>query len=342
LTPGIKLPVHDMYLLNVSGISKKDERGFELTNISFTQQPFQKIAIAGETGSGKSTLMKIIAGLAESDAGQVLFEGKKIIGPADKLIPGHPGIVYLSQHFELPNNLRVEQVLEYANLLTDEAAASLYEICQIDHLLKRRTNQLSGGERQRIALAKLLITSPRLLLLDEPFSNTDMVHKKLLKSVIRDIGSKLKISCIMVSHDPLDTLSWADEILVMKDGQVIQQGAPQQIYQQPVNEYIAGLFGDYNLLPQTITATMLGGDQTSPAKRSSKLFLRPEDLQLSTTQASKTVAATVKVIHYYGSYYEVNAVIGKHKLLVRTTQGNINAGDIVYLSLRLGGLWYLQ
>lgn len=330
-----------MHLLNVSGISKKDERGFELRNINFTQQKFQKIAIAGETGSGKSTLMKIIAGLAESDTGQVLFEGKKITGPADKLIPGHPGIVYLSQHFELPNNLRVEQVLEYANLLTDEAAASLYEICQIDHLLKRRTNQLSGGERQRIALAKLLITSPRLLLLDEPFSNTDMVHKKLLKSVIRDIGSKLKISCIMVSHDPLDTLSWADEILVMKDGQVIQQGTPQQIYLQPVNEYVAGLFGDYNLLPPAITAAMLSDGQTAPVKRYSKLFLRPEDLQLSSTQAPGTIAATVKAIHYYGSYYEVTVVTGRHKLLVKTTRGNINAGDTVYLSVLPGALWYL-
>ncbi|MBO9565745.1 MAG: ABC transporter ATP-binding protein [Niastella sp.] len=330
-----------MHLLNVSGISKKDERGFELKRISFTQQKFQKIAIAGETGSGKSTLMKIIAGLTEPDAGQVLFEGKKIIGPADKLIPGHPGIVYLSQHFELPNNLRVEQVLEYANLLTDEAGASLYEICQIDHLLKRRTNQLSGGERQRIALAKLLITSPRLLLLDEPFSNTDMVHKKLLKSVIRDIGSKLKISCIMVSHDPLDTLSWADEILVMKDGQVIQQGTPQQIYQQPVNEYVAGLFGDYNLLPPTITGAILVEGRAASAKRSAKLFARPEDLLLSTTHASGTVAAAVKAIHYYGSYYEVNVVTGKHKLLVKTTQSTINTGDTVYLSLQPGALWYL-
>lgn len=328
-----------MHLLNVSGISKKDERGFELKNISFTQQQFQKIAIAGETGSGKSTLLKIIAGLTEPDAGQVLFEGKKIIGPADKLIPGHPGIVYLSQHFELPNNLRVEQVLEYANLLTDEAAASLYGICQIDHLLKRRTNQLSGGERQRIALAKLLITSPRLLLLDEPFSNTDMVHKKLLKSVIRDIGSKLKISCIMVSHDPLDTLSWADEILVMKDGQVIQQGSPQQIYKQPVNEYAAGLFGDYNLLPQTISAMLVS--QGTPAKRSLKLFVRPEDLQLSTTQQPGASPAIIKTIHYYGSYYEVTTTIGKHKLLVKTVQSNFTPGDTVYLSLQAGEQWYL-
>jgi iron(III) transport system ATP-binding protein len=327
-----------MYLLTVSGISKKDERGFELKNIGFTQQKFQKIAIAGETGSGKSTLLKIIAGLAEADAGQVLFEQKKILGPADKLIPGHPGIVYLSQHFELPNNLRVEQVLEYANLLSDEAATALYEVCQISHLLKRRTNQLSGGEKQRIALAKLLISSPRLLLLDEPFSNTDMVHKKLLKSIIRDIGAKLKITCIMVSHDPLDTLSWADEILVMKDGQVIQQGTPQQIYKQPASEYIAGLFGTYNLLSHSVAKIFT--DSLASGKHSKKLFIRPEDIILSMT-AGEGVEATVKEILFYGSYYETEVLIGKNKITVRTPGSTLSKGDTVYLSVPPGNAWYI-
>jgi iron(III) transport system ATP-binding protein len=327
-----------MYLLTVSGISKKDERGFELKQISFTQQPFQKIAIAGETGSGKSTLLKIIAGLVESDAGQVLFEQKKILGPADKLIPGHPGIVYLSQHFELPNNLRVEQVLEYANQLSDEAASTLYDICQINHLLKRRTNQLSGGEKQRIALAKLLITSPRLLLLDEPFSNTDMVHKKLLKSVIRDIGSKLKISCIMVSHDPLDSLSWADEVLVMKDGAIIQHGAPRDIYNQPTTEYTAGLFGTYNLLSHSITRQF--ANAPAAGKRHQKLFLRPEHIQLSST-AGAGIEATVKEILFYGSYYEVEVISGKSRITVRMTGSIPNKGDTVYLNVPTNNAWYI-
>lgn len=328
-----------MHLLTVSGITKKDERGFELKNIGFHQQKFQKIAIAGETGSGKSTLLKIIAGLAESDAGEVLLEQKKILGPADKLIPGHPGIVYLSQHFELPNNLRVEQVLEYANLLSDEAATSLYEICHISHLLKRRTNQLSGGEKQRIALAKLLITSPKLLLLDEPFSNTDMVHKKLLKSIIRDIGAKLKITCILVSHDPLDTLSWADEILVMKEGAVIQQGTPQQIYKQPIDEYVAGLFGDYNLLTHTM-ATALARAADS-MKRSDRLFLRPEDIALSLTPQEQHAAATVKEVFYYGGYYAITAMTGKNKLYIKTAQDKLQAGDTIYITVPAGDLWYI-
>src|SRR5438128_11831277 len=122
-----------MNLLSVSGISKQSERGFVLNNISFTQQRFQKIAIAGETGSGKSTLLKIIAGLIQPDAGQVLFENERVLGPEEKLIPGHPCIGYLSQHFELRNNYKVEELLEMANKIPEDEAKTIYEICQITH-----------------------------------------------------------------------------------------------------------------------------------------------------------------------------------------------------------------
>src|SRR5690349_14976068 len=189
-----------------------------LGGVNFSLPKGRKLVVAGETGSGKTTLLKTIAGLAQADKGKVLFEGQRVLGPAEKLIPGHGGIAYLSQEFELPQHLRIEQVLEYANELPEAEAIALFRVCRIDHLMKRKTHQLSGGERQRIALAKLLIGAPRLLLLDEPFSNLDIIHKELLKSVIRDIGQKLGITCMLVSHDPMDTLSWAEEILVIKDG----------------------------------------------------------------------------------------------------------------------------
>ena len=235
-------------LLKVSGISKQVGKDFALQEISFIQQSHQKIAIAGATGSGKTTLLKIIGGRAQADSGEVFFENKRVPGLAEKLIPGHPGIAYLSQHFELRNNYRVEEELAYTNSLSDKKAAAIYKVCRIDHLLQRKTDQLSGGERQRIALARLLTAAPRLLLLDEPFSNLDPIHKNNLKAVIHDIGEKLKITCILVSHDPLDTLSWADEILVLQDGRLLQRGSPERVYRQPVSEHAAGLFGKYNLL----------------------------------------------------------------------------------------------
>jgi ABC-type sulfate/molybdate transport systems ATPase subunit len=323
-----------MRLLQVNGLFKKDERGFELKNISFTQDKFQQIAIAGETGSGKSTLLKIIAGLIQPDKGELLFEQKRILGPADKLVPGHTGIAYLSQHFELPINLRVEQVLEYANLLTDEEAATLYDVCQINHLVKRRTNQLSGGEKQRIAIARLLTTAPRLFLLDEPFSNTDMVHKNMLKGIIRDIGKRLKITCMMISHDPLDTLSWADSLLIMKEGEVIQQGTPQEVYRQPVNEYAGGLLGTYNIIGASMAKILTG------QAGSKKLFTRPEGLSISTVE-TEGIKGTVKEIHFFGSYYETAVLTGKYTLTIKTLTVPYTTGATVYVSLLPGSRWYL-
>ena len=196
-----------MVLLEVVGAGKKEKENFTVKDINFSQQPLEKIAIAGETGSGKTTLLKMIGGLAQLDEGNIYYDGKRVLGPLERLIPGHPQIAYLSQHFELRNNYRVEEELESKNLLTQEAANNIYRICRIEHLLKRKTDQLSGGERQRIVLARLLTTSPKLLLLDEPFSNLDAIHKNIIKSVLLDIGTQLNTSCILVSHDAADTLS---------------------------------------------------------------------------------------------------------------------------------------
>ena len=148
-----------MKFLTVSDISKKGLGNFKLQAITFSQRKNQKIAIAGETGSGKSTLLKIIAGMEQADSGEVLFKEQRVKGPEENLVPGHQGIAYLSQDFELPKFLRVEQVLAYSNNLSKEEANNLFAVCEISHLLGRKTDELSGGERQRIALAKLLITS---------------------------------------------------------------------------------------------------------------------------------------------------------------------------------------
>lgn len=215
--------------------------------LSFTQLKGQRIAIVGETGSGKSNLLKMIAGLNNSAPGTILFEGQRVLGPLERLIPGQPGIAYLSQHFELWHNYRVSEVLSYANDLSPESSTTLYRLCDISHLLDRRTDQLSGGERQRIALARLLVRPPRLLLLDEPFSNLDMIHKRTLKKTIGETAAHYGISCMLVSHEPADVLSWADEVLVLRNGQLVQQGPPREVYTRPQDEYVAALLGDYTL-----------------------------------------------------------------------------------------------
>lgn len=326
-----------MNFLEVSNISKELHGAYILKNVSFTQQPFQKIVIAGETGSGKSTLMKIVGGMAQADAGTVMFEGKRVKGALEVLIPGHPGTAYLSQHFELRNNYRVEEILSYANKLREEDAAEIYHICRISHLLKRKTDQLSGGEKQRIAMARLLISAPRLFLLDEPFSNLDMIHKSILKNVISDIGEKLGITIMLISHDPMDILPWADEILVMKDGEIVQQGSPQQIYNQPVNEYVAGLFGKYNLLTPGKAAVLEG--LPGITLNGKNVFIRPEDFKIVRTKKD-AIPGKIRDIAYYGSFLEAEVALGNEVVTIKTTDTRLKKGAAVNVSVAPETIWY--
>lgn len=317
-----------MALLNVNGLYKKGNDGFVVDGIHFNQQPFEKIAIAGESGSGKTTLLKMIGGLVQPDGGEILFEGKKVIGPYEKLLPGHPGIAYLSQYFELRNNYRVEEELESGNKLEDDEAKKIYDICQVAHLLKRRTDQLSGGERQRIVLAKLLTGSPRLLLLDEPFSHLDAPHKQAIKNVIREIGEKLRLSCILVSHDAPDMLSWADTILVMKEGSIIQKGRPEEVYQRPVNEYCAGLFGEFNIL--TVEQAVAMGVIKTGKPEKKDLFLRPEQITISRQEPG--LPGKVHRSLYRGNYYMVDVETENGMIRVQASEPFGSPEKRVFLS----------
>lgn len=325
-----------MSFLSVEGLRKQNQGIHSVRDISFKLDTFQKMAIAGETGSGKSSLLKMIAGLMQPDAGSIYFEGKRVLGPEEKLMPGHPGIGYLSQHFELRNNYVVEDELEAKNKLTLEEADHIFTICRIQHLLKRRTNQLSGGEKQRIALAKVLIASPRLLLLDEPFSNLDMGHKKVIRQVVHDISTKLGITTLMVLHDAPDILSWADIILVMQEGQLIQQGTPEEIYLHPVNEYCAGLFGEYNLVDPTLFRTFLQG--TSPKDK--KLFFRPEAIHLAGS-TEDSISGVVQNIHYWGSYYTLEISAGEELVSMQVRNADFKKGEKIELTLNENAVWFL-
>ena len=321
-----------MAFLKVSAINKQQDGNVVLQDLSFTQKKFQKLAIVGESGSGKSTLLKIIGGLVQPDSGEVLFENTRVEGPNEKLIPGHPKMAYLSQHFELRNNYRVEEILEYANTLPEAEVQTLYEICHISQLLKRKTDQVSGGEKQRIAMARLLIGAPKLFLLDEPFSNLDILHRNTLRGVIRNMGEKLGITCLLVSHDPADALSWADEIIVMKSGQIVQQGTPEKIYRQPVNEYTAGLFGKYNMLTKAQAAAF--GEIPKGYGNGRQLFIRPESFTLPAKKSKMAVAGKVTEVFFLGSSYEVEVALPDRMVTVRMDENRCAKGDTVYVTFK--------
>ncbi len=328
-----------MILLEVIGVSRFENDNLIVKNINFSQEVHQKIAIAGETGAGKTSLLKIIAGLLQPTTGKVLFEGRRVENPFEKLIPGHPHIACLSQHFELRNNYRVEEELESKSKLSDAEANTIYEVCRINHLLKRKTDQLSGGERQRIVLARLLTTLPKLLLLDEPFSNLDAVHKKIIKSVLDDITSRLHITCILVSHDAPDILSWADKILLMREGEIIQEGSPEKVYRYPVDEYCAGLLGEYNLAEnKQVASILINPGNTIGGKR---LLIRPEHIIVSSGNNGKGISGIIQKKLFWGSYYTIDVEAAGQLLRAKIQNDHFSIGEKVSLSAHPDDVWYI-
>ena len=320
---------HSPFLV-VEGISKTHSGNLILHPVSFRLVAGKKLAIVGETGSGKSTLLKIIGGHIAPDSGKILFKGERVWSPPVTLLPGHNGIAYLSQDFELRNNYKVHELLSYKNLLTPESAAQLYQVCKVSHLMDRKNIELSGGERQRVALAKLLVGVPQLLLLDEPFSNLDLPQKKNINAVVHAISEQLKITCIMVSHDPIDTLSWADEIMILKDGVLMQHDTPQQIYLQPANEYVAGLFGPYNLIKSNHHNFHLKWEL---GNKSVSRFIRPEQLLLSDTHENAVDCVVTQVL-FCGAYWSVTVSNGEQSLVIHTDQSGIQKGDLVWVAYK--------
>ena len=301
-----------------------------MNDLSFTQQYLQKIAIVGETGSGKTSLLKMISGWVQPDAGTIFFKNDRVLGPNEQLIPGRKEIAYLSQQYELRNNYWVHEVLSYANELTVEEANRLFAVCRIEHLLSRRTDQLSGGEKQRIALTRLLLSSPELLLLDEPFSNLDRAHTNIIKSVIADISTTLGITVLLVSHDAQDVLDWSDSLIILKDGKIIQQGSPQEVYKKPVNAYCAELLGDFNLVDNRfINLLSIPGFSEQGNNR---FLVRPEHIEI-VAGGENSVSGIVQRISFMGNYYLLYILVHQELLKVQITNANYRLGDLVFLSV---------
>jgi len=226
--------------------------GIKKTDLTISQGKIT--AIIGESGSGKSTLLKLLYGLLSPDTGEVLFKGERIWGPGEKLIPGHDAMKMVTQQTDDLNLFakvwdNIASMLPHTDLKADrKKTEKILKQLKMTAFADKRVADLSGGEKQRVAIARALITSPEILLLDEPFNQVDTSFREGLQHDIRQIVKETGLTVIIVSHDPAEVLSMADELLVLKEGEILESGDPKSIYQNPKHLYTARLLTNCTVL----------------------------------------------------------------------------------------------
>lgn len=321
--------------LEIVGLSKTIVGRAVVDGISTEIKRFEKLAITGETGSGKSTLLKLIYGLEQPDGGTIKFLNQIIKGPDFQLIAGHPEIGYLDQNAQLPKHYYIRDLIFFKNAFSEEETHEILQICKIDHLIERKTSALSGGERQRIALALQLLKKPLLLLLDEPFSNLDGINKKIVHKALDEISAKLNLTVVLVSHDVEDILSWADRIIIMKEGRLEQDGTTQFIYQHPINDYCAGLLGYYTVIKKKEFPYIFESEfiLTSNSDEE-KLYLRPYQIQFQKSETSVDSWVVCKSL-FVGSYALSGIEINNSMVWARTEPEEFSVGDRVKIAFKV-------
>jgi ABC-type sulfate/molybdate transport systems ATPase subunit len=238
-------------MLQVKSISFSYLETSIITNVNFTLQKGKTLAVIGESGCGKSTLLKLIYGLYDLNEGQILWGEQEVLGPKFHLIPGMEFMKYLAQDFDLMPFITVsENIGKYlSNFYPEhkkERIQELLRIVEMEEYAQVKAKYLSGGQMQRVAIARVLALEPEVLLLDEPFSHIDNFRKNSLRRKLFSYLNEKGITTIIATHDSTDVLSFAHEVIVMKDGAILQQSDPIALYQNPKIRYTASLFGDVN------------------------------------------------------------------------------------------------
>lgn len=224
-----------------------------LHNLNFSLTKGATLAVIGESGCGKSTLLKLIYGLHDLDSGNIFWNDNEVLGPKYHLIPGMDYMKYLAQDFDLMPFITVaENVGKYLSNIykdqKDQRIAELLDIVEMSEFAQVKAKTLSGGQMQRVALARVLALEPEVLLLDEPFSHIDNFRKNSLRRKLFAYLKAKQITTLVATHDSTDVLSFADEVLVMKEGKLLAQNTPENLYNHPTDLYTASLFGDVNQL----------------------------------------------------------------------------------------------
>lgn len=284
-----------MTVLTIRGLGKSFGSTRALAALDLDVPQGSRTAVVGPSGSGKTTLLRLIAGFEAPDTGEIALDGQPIATAGAGVPPHRRNIGLVMQEGALFPHLSVAENIRFG--IRDEAdgkarALALMDLVELDRAMADRgPHQLSGGQQQRVALARALARRPRLMLLDEPFSALDTGLRDQLRRATADILSRAGIATLLVTHDREEAMSFADQLVVLRDGRLAQAGAPRALYLAPADEAVAAFLGPAIVLDAEVrgnlASTRLGTVPLLPAQLPAdgpgRVLLRPEQLRLSAT-----------------------------------------------------------
>ncbi|MEI6098489.1 MAG: ABC transporter ATP-binding protein [Alphaproteobacteria bacterium] len=278
-------------------------------------------ALLGPSGCGKSTLLRMIAGLEEITGGSARIGGTDITHEA----PARRGVAMVFQSYALYPHLTVEQNICFSMSLAGESkavqkqkSAHVAQMLQLDTLMDRRPAQLSGGQRQRVAIGRALVRDPKVFLFDEPLSNLDALLRVQMRLELARLHQDLKTTMIYVTHDQIEAMTLADQIVVLDKGVVQQVGSPLELYNSPANRFVAGFIGSpamnfVPVTPQSDSLTLPGGGSLGlrPKGDVAEVGIRPEHLRIL-PQGQGHLQGTTRVVEQLGntSYVYIDTQAG--------------------------------
>ncbi len=305
--------------IQVEGIGKRFGDFVALDDVSLSIPTGGLTALLGPSGGGKSTLLRIIAGLEHPDEGTVTIEG---VDSTD-LPAQHRNVGFVFQHYAAFKHMSVFRNVAFGLKIRhlpkkeiDRRVRELLELVHLESFADRRPAQLSGGQRQRMALARALAVEPKVLLLDEPFGALDAKVRKELRDWLRRLHDEVHVTTVFVTHDQEEALEVADEIVVINEGRVEQVGSPDQLYDEPAGDFVMRFLGP---------VTQLGGE-----------LVRPHDIELLPPESPEGVEGQVTRIARVGFEARVQVATGDQVVLVTLTRAQLLTLDIdVGSSVRL-------
>jgi sn-glycerol 3-phosphate transport system ATP-binding protein len=329
--------------VHLEGITKSWGAAAAVENVTFKAPAGHLVALLGPSGCGKSTTLRLIAGLETASAGTITIAGRDVTA----LPPAKRGVSMVFQSYALFPHLSVAENIMFGLRVRDvprvERDARLKRaagILGLDTLLDRKPSQLSGGQQQRVALGRAIVAETKVCLMDEPLSNLDAQLRVEMRREIRALQRRLGMTMLYVTHDQVEAMTMADQVVLMRNGRIEQDAAPAALYEKPATIFAARFVGTppMNVIPAALVPDVLGATPGGRARDALAIGIRPESAHL----AAIGMPATVAAVEYLGADTLLDTRVGDQSFIVRLGgRADAAPGQTVHIGWEPGAVhWF--